>query len=128
MLALAGLPALATAVGAPNDHASHSMQADAASADNDDARDERLGHDHAAGCEHHAQADGGEAATADELQTHADCAGTDCLVTCSACSHCQGALAPGSTGVSAAAIESHILKTSHNGPPVAALHRPPILS
>nr|WP_196800919.1 MULTISPECIES: hypothetical protein [unclassified Thioalkalivibrio] len=141
VLAIAGLPALAAAVGMEDGHAGHTMHS---AQSKGDAEHGAHDHGHDAAHVHHAHGDrAGHAASphhgsdhapssghsqASELLAHADCVDAACLAACAACSHCQGM--PSITGMSVVATEAPgaSLHSFQSGPSTAALHRPPILS
>ncbi|WP_196799388.1 hypothetical protein [Thioalkalivibrio sp. ALgr3] len=142
--AIAGLPAVAAAVGMEDAHAGHAAMHAAPSAD-----DSHAGHgqDHAHGGEsHHHHGHDPHAGHADESQhdhhapatsdaSHAgdplgyvDCVDASCLASCSACGHCQGMPTSSGTDVPDPVKQAMSLYSFQSGPPAAALYRPPILS
>lgn len=120
MLVIAGMPILATAGGMVDGHEQ--------TAHDQAAHDESAAHDHHTAIGHHAQMADAEDARHGESPTHANCTDAACLVSCATCSYCPGALAGDGTSLCVPVIANHPLKTLHSSPPVAALHRPPILS
>lgn len=146
VLAIAGIPALAAAVGMGEGHAGHTMHGAPSNSDMDQPAEHGAGHpEHKAA--HHQHVHGGgpghagspsgsdpahaplsEPTQTSELLVHAECADGACVAGCSACSHCQGM--PAVTGIDLPspdpqAMTLHIFRS---GPPAAALFRPPILS
>ncbi|WP_042798374.1 hypothetical protein [Thioalkalivibrio sp. ALMg11] len=140
VLAIAGLPALAAAVGMEDGHAGHTVQG---AQSKGDAEHEAHDHGHDAAHHHHAHGDrAGHAGSphgsdpapssghsqASELLVHVDCVDAACLAACAACSHCQGM--PSITGMSVltTVAQGASLHSFQSGPSAVALHRPPILS
>lgn len=144
-LAIAALPALATAMAVADGLGGHAMHASHSEVEADPSADHRTGHHGHDAAHHHRSRDGhagqadsshrpdahgasSERKQASQPAVHADCAAGDCLSTCSACSHCQGM--PVLTGMNIATSDSQTmtLHTFRSGPPAAVLFRPPILS
>ncbi|WP_081619797.1 hypothetical protein [Thioalkalivibrio sp. ALJT] len=155
--AIAGLPAVAAAVGMEGGHAGHAAMHGTPSADDSHVRHAQThahgadryhhGRDHDQGAarhdhhrhgqhaghaadshhDHHGPVSSDTSHLGDPLG-HADCVDASCLASCSACGHCQGMPVSSGTGFPALVRQAMRLYSFQSGPPAAAIYRPPILS
>ncbi|WP_231373461.1 hypothetical protein [Thioalkalivibrio sp. ALE19] len=124
----AGHAAMHAAPSADDPHAGHGQDhAHGGESHHHHGHDQHAGHADESHHDHHAPATSDSSHPGDPL-AHADCVDASCLASCSACGHCQGMPTSSGTDFSAPVKQAMSLYSFQNGPPAAALYRPPILS